>query len=158
MLTRTTTALLAGATALGLHLVAAPPAHAAAYGCSGSLVGSWRIPMKDQLDGGTYYISDIKLFYNPATGWNCAALAKRPGHQRYGKKTPLYIEMYNARYAEDAVKNNYDSDRGSYKYYAGPVKVYGRNMCVSIRAMHGDHVGGDTDYNGRRHVSGVACR
>lgn len=158
MLKRTATVALAGVTALGLHLVAAPPAAAAAYGCSGTQVGSWKIPMKDALDGSTYYISDVKLFYNAATGWNCAALVKRAGHQRYGEKTPLFIEMYNERFAEDNVKNNYAKDAGRFKYYAGPVKVYGRNMCVSIHARHGDHTGPGNDYNGRLSKTGVACR
>jgi hemoglobin-like flavoprotein len=53
--------------------------------------------------------------------------------------------------------------QGPFKYYGGPVKVYGKNMCVSIHAKHGDHeLGGDDpegdDYNGRRSITGVACR
>jgi hypothetical protein len=157
MLKRTLTVVLAGTAALTLHLVASPAAGAAAYGCSGTQVGSWKVPMKDALDGGTYYISDVKLFYNARTGWNCAALVKRSDHQRYGEKTPLYLEMYNSRWAEDNWKNNYDKDVGRFKYHAGPVKVYGKNICVSIHAKHGDHTGPGNDYNGRLSLSGVAC-
>ena len=136
----------------------ATEASAGAYGCSGSLVGKWRVPLKDALTGETYYRSDIKLYYTSRSGWNCAVLAKRPGLARYGARTPLYIEMYNGRWAEDNWKNNFDKDQGRFKYYAGPVRVYGRNLCVSIIAKHGDHTGGGSpDYNGQRWVSRVAC-
>ncbi|MBF8188788.1 hypothetical protein ITP53_24245 [Nonomuraea sp. K274] len=41
----------------------------------------------------------------------------------------------------------FSGSRHAFKYYAGPVKVFGKNMCVSIHAMHGDHTssgaGGD---------------
>ncbi|MFI7703162.1 hypothetical protein [Nonomuraea sp. NPDC049480] len=157
---RILTMLTATMTVSAVAIALPSAANAGAYGCRGNLVGSWRVPLKDLLTGETYYRSDIKLFYNPASGWNCAALVKRPGHARYGEKTPLFIEMYNERYAEDAVKNNYDMEQGRFKYYAGPVKVYGKNMCVSIHVMHGDHTGpgGEDDYNGRRSLTGVACR
>jgi hypothetical protein len=152
--------ILTAVTAVCAPAIAVPAAASAdAYGCRGNLVGSWRVPLKDQLNGRTYYRSDIKLYYNPASGWNCAVLVKRPGQARYGEKTPLSIEMYNERFAEDAVKNNYDEEQGRFRYHAGPVRVYGRNLCVSIHAKHGDHT--DTHeptYNGRRSVTGVACR
>ncbi|WP_156325502.1 hypothetical protein [Nonomuraea sp. SBT364] len=151
------TASLAGAAVLALHLATPTAAGAAAYGCSGTLVGSWKVPMKDALDGSTYYRSDVKLYYNARTGWNCAALVKRKG-ARYGEKTPMWLEMYNSRWAEDNWKNNYDEDQGRFKYYAGPVKVYGKDICVSIRARHGDHTGPGDDYNGRLDLTGVACR
>lgn len=159
MFKRILTVASAAAAVSAVAVVVPSAASAAAYGCSGSLVGTWKVPLKDQLDGKTYYRSDIKLYYNSSTGWNCAALVKRPGLPRYGEKTPLFIEMYNARFAEDAVKNNYDQDQGRFKYYAGPVKVYGKNMCVSIRVRHADHTGGGKPgYNGRRDVIGVGCR
>jgi hypothetical protein len=158
MFRRALSGLLSMAAVMALAAANATEASAGAYGCSGSLVGKWRVPLEDQLTGETYYRSDIRLYYNSRSGWNCAVLAKRPGQARYGERTPLYIEMYNARWAEDNWKNNYDDDEGRFKYYAGPVRVYGRNLCVSIIARHGDHTGGgDPDYNGRRWVSGVAC-
>jgi hypothetical protein len=121
-------------------------------------VGTWKVPLKDALDGKTYYRSDIKLYYNARSGWNCAVLAKRPGHARYGERTPMWIEMYNSRWAEDNWKHNHAQDQGRFKYYAGPVKVYGKNLCVSIHVRHGDHTGPGDDYNGGRHLTGVACR
>ncbi|NJQ00497.1 hypothetical protein [Streptomyces zingiberis] len=143
-----------------LILGPAPQAHAGGYGCSGSLVGSWPVPMKDVLTGGTYYRSDVKLYYDASTGWNCAALVKREG-PRYGEITPMSIFLFNGRCAEDNKKNNCDDDTGHYKYYAGPVKVYGKGMCIGFVARASD---GRTsqdwkgDYNGYLFISGVACR
>ncbi len=148
-------------TAMAIQAATPTAAHAGGYGCSGKLVGTWRVPMKDQLTGKTYYRSDIKLYYNSRTGWNCAVLAKRPGKPRYGERTPMVIEIYNTRWAEDRMKNNYDMEAGRFKYYAGPVNVYGKNLCVSMRALHGDYTGPkqgpSEEYNGHRTVSGVAC-
>ncbi|MFI7642696.1 hypothetical protein [Nonomuraea sp. NPDC049400] len=133
-------------------------AHAGGYGCNGSLVGTWRLPMKDAYTGEKFYISDIKLYYNASSGWNCAVLAKRPDHQRYGTRTPMDIAMYNSRFREDNVKNNYDYDYGRFKYFAGPVRVYGKNMCVSIVAQHADTAGPfDGKWSGSRRIFGAAC-
>lgn len=159
MLMRVLTIIGTAMIAITGNMMVASPA-SAAYGCTGNLVGSWAVPLKDMLDGSTYYRSDVKLYYDASTGWNCAALVKRPGHARYGDKTPLFIEMYNERWAEDNYRNNYDQDQGAFKYYAGPVKVYGRNMCVSFNASHGDHEahpGQPYSYNGRLLKTGVAC-
>ncbi|MER6950692.1 hypothetical protein ABT294_42410 [Nonomuraea sp. NPDC000554] len=158
MLRRILTVLTAAASASAVTVTMPTAANAGAYGCRGSLVGTWPVPMKDALNGGTYYRSDIKLYYNPSSGWNCAVLVKRPGKPRYGEKTPMFVEMYNGRWAEDKWRNNHDRDNGSFRYQAGPVKVYGKNMCVDILAMHGDHTGSDTDYNGRRSVVRAGCR
>jgi hypothetical protein len=151
--------LCVAAAALAATAAPAAPASAASYGCDGTLVRSWAVPMTDRLDGKTYYRSDVKLYYDAGTGWNCAALVKRSGLPRYGDKTPMVLEMYNSRWAEDNYKNNYDEDQGAFKYYAGPVKVYGKGLCVSIRALHADEVANSTppDYNGRLTLSGVAC-
>jgi len=101
MLKRVTTVLAAVALAATANAVLASPASASSYGCNGTLVHSWPVPMKDRLDGKTYYRSDIKLYYDASNGWNCAALVKRPGKPRYGEKTPMLLEMYNARWTED---------------------------------------------------------
>ncbi|MEV4581351.1 hypothetical protein AB0K16_49775 [Nonomuraea jabiensis] len=69
----------------------------------------------------------------------------------------MAIHLWNSRLTDDNVKNNKDSDSGRFKYYAGPVRVYGKNLCMYINALHGDHTGSDISYNGRRQVLGVAC-
>jgi hypothetical protein len=158
VLKKALTVSVAAVAAMSLSVVTPTAASAGAYGCSGKLVGSWKVPMKDLLTGGTYYRSDVKLYYNASTGWNCAALVKRPGKPRYGEKTPMLLEIFNSRWAEDRPKNNHDKNAGRFKYYAGPVKVYGKNLCLSIYALHADHTGPGTDYNGRLDLGRVACR
>ncbi|MER7498871.1 hypothetical protein AB0L05_07165 [Nonomuraea pusilla] len=162
MLRRSLSVLLPMVTVLALQAAGSAPASAAAYGCTGSLVRSWPLPLKDEITKKTYYVSDIKLFYDRRTGWNCAVLAKRPGDSRYGERTPMSILLWNDTWPSEVVKNNVDADEGHFKYHAGPVKVYGRNHCVSILAKHGDYPGpdgpGGPKYNGRRLIEDVACR
>ncbi|MEU0564122.1 hypothetical protein ABZ297_01830 [Nonomuraea sp. NPDC005983] len=51
-------------------------------------------------------------------------------------------------------------DTGRFKYYAGPVKGYGKNLCVTIVAAHGDHTGTrlNDGTHGYRQLESVACR
>ncbi|MFF4616979.1 hypothetical protein [Nonomuraea jabiensis] len=162
MFRRSLSVVLATASVMALQALASAPANAGAYGCTGSLVRSWPLPLKDAVTGKTYYRSDIKLYYNARTGWNCAVLAKRPGLARYGVRTPMDIYMENDLMADDNaenVKGKRDSDSGSFKYYAGPVRVYGKNLCVTIKAQHSDAEdnGGKPTYNGRLWLLRVAC-
>ncbi|MFC4058574.1 hypothetical protein ACFOWE_09730, partial [Planomonospora corallina] len=159
-------AVVAAAALVTSGIATAVPASASAggYGCSGSFVGSWRVPSKDMLTGKKYYVTDVKLYYNAKTGWNCAVFVKRKGSPRYGRPTPMMISMYNQRWTEDRMKNNYDADSGDFKHYAGPVKVYGRNMCVSISVLYSDgevtrfNKKDKVHFNTRHHLSGLACR
>jgi hypothetical protein len=159
MLKRIVTTVAALASAAALQAAVPAAASADAYGCAGSLVGSWRVPSKDVLTGRTYYVSDVKLYYDAGTGWNCAVLAKRPSTPRYGLRTPMYIRMENSRYAEDNAKDNIDEDGGDFKYYAGPVRVYGKNLCIGIFALFDDaESNGETPrYNSRLDLGPVAC-
>ncbi|MET7327522.1 hypothetical protein [Nonomuraea sp. NPDC005650] len=147
---------------VALQVAGSPPASAGAYGCTGSLVKSWPVPLKDAITKKYYYLSDIKLYYDARTGWNCAVLAKRPGKSRYGERTPMSIKLWNDTWPSEVVKNNVAADDGRFKYHAGPVRVYGKNHCVSVLAKHGDYSGpdgpGGPEYNGRRLIEDVACR
>ncbi|MER6944587.1 hypothetical protein ABT294_11255 [Nonomuraea sp. NPDC000554] len=158
MLRKSLSVLLPMVAVVALQAVDAAPASAVTYGCSGSPVGSWPVTMKNAA-GGTYYRSDIKLYYNADTGWKCAVLVKRPGLPRYGERTPMSIYMENARMSRGNVRNNQDNDAGRFKYYAGPVKVYGRHLCVTIVAAHGDHTGTRYDEGpyGTRQLGSIAC-
>ncbi|GAA3154067.1 hypothetical protein GCM10010466_51240 [Planomonospora alba] len=161
-------AVVAAAALVTSGIATAVPASASAsaggYGCSGSLVGSWPVPSRDTLTGKKYYVTDVKLYYNAKTGWNCAVYVKRKGSPRYGRPTPMLLTMYNQRWTEDRMKNNYDSDSGDFKYYAGPVKVYGKNMCVSISVLYSDgevtrfNKKDKVHFNTRHHLTGLACR
>ncbi|GAA2617264.1 hypothetical protein SMC26_40015 [Actinomadura fulvescens] len=164
MFKRTVAFAAAAASVMAVNVAVAPSANAGGYGCAGNLVRSIPVPMKDRLTGKTYYRSDVKLYYNPKSGWNCAALVKRPGKPRYNDRTPMYIQIYNSRYAEDRAKGNVATDQGNFKRYAGPVKVRGRwkgkGLCISVYALHADHrADGDRpDYNGRLYKTRLACR
>ncbi|MEO3783960.1 hypothetical protein ABGB12_11550 [Actinocorallia sp. B10E7] len=163
MLKRTAAVLVAAASVLGATAVA-PAAHAGGYGCAGRLVKTIPVPLKDLLTGKTYYRSDVKLYYNPKSGWNCAVMVKRPGKPRYNAKVPMYLEIKNARWAEDRQKNNIDRDQGDFRRYAGPVKVNGRwkgrGLCISVIAFYSDAEanGQDSGWNGRLYKSRLACR
>jgi len=163
MLKRTASVLVAAVSVLGVSAVVAPAAQAGGYGCAGKLVRSIPVPLKDQLTGKTYYRSDVKLYYNPKSGWNCAVMVKRPGKPRYNAKVPMFLEIMNARWAEDRQKNNIDKDQGNFRRYAGPVKVNGRwkgkGLCISISASYSDAEanGQPVEWNGHLYKSHLAC-
>ncbi|GAA0952772.1 hypothetical protein [Actinocorallia libanotica] len=165
MLKRTAAVFAAAASVLGVSAAVAPAAQAGGYGCAGNLVKTIPVPLKDMLTGKTYYRSDIKLYYNPKSGWNCAVMVKRPGKARYNAKVPMYLEIMNSRWAEDRQKNNVDRDQGNFRRYAGPVKVNGRwkgrGLCISVHALYSDAEASryhGPEWNGRLHKSGLACR
>jgi hypothetical protein len=164
MLKRIASVLVAAVSVLGASTVVAPAAQAGGYGCKGSLVRSIPVPLKDLLTGETYYRSDVKLYYNAKSGWNCAVMVKRPGQARYNVKVPMFLEIMNARWAEDRQKNNVDNDQGDFRRYAGPVKVNGRwkgkGLCISVFALYDDSEanGREPHYNGRLHKTHLACK
>jgi hypothetical protein len=136
----------------------ATPAYAGGYGCTGSSVGSWPIypywsNSSSEIEG------DIHLYYDSSTGWNCAVVVKRSTFVFYGMATNMYIYMNNSSYDDYHIKNNFDSDSGAYKYYAGPVRVYGKNMCIWIVAGIAENSGPVSDsFNfDVRYVNRVAC-
>ncbi|TQS21605.1 hypothetical protein [Microbispora sp. KK1-11] len=111
--------------------------------------------MSDQY--GTY--GDVVLYYDSGSAWNCAVLVKRSSFVFYGMATNMYITMNNSAYDDNHTKNNFDSDSGMYKYYAGPVRVYGKNMCIWIKGGIADISGPNADYWNYivRDVTQVAC-
>jgi hypothetical protein len=147
--------VLAVAVAAVASVVIAPPvaSYAGGYGCTGSLVGSWTVT------GSEGVFSDIHLYYDSSTGWNCAVNVKRSSWVFYGMATNIYIYMNNSSYDDNHTKNNFASDSGMYKYYAGPVRVYGKNMCIWIEAGDAETSGPNADYwdYDVRDVNRVAC-
>lgn len=164
MFKRVAATVLAATSVVGLSTVTAPAANAGGYGCAGNLVKTIPVPLKDAITKKTYYRSDVKLYYNPKSGWNCAVMVKRPGKPRYDAKVPMYLEIMNSRWAEDRQKNNIDRDQGDFRRYAGPVKVNGRwkgkGLCISVYALYEDAEanGRAPEWNGRLYKSGLACR
>jgi hypothetical protein len=148
--------VLLGAALVAASLVVtspAGPAYAGGYGCTGSSVGSWVVYGSEGAAG------DIHLYYDSSTGWNCAVVVKRTSHVFYGLATNMYIYMHNSAYDDYHIKNNWSDDSGMYKYYAGPVRVYGKNMCIWIEGAIAENSGPISDYwdYDVRDVNRVAC-
>ncbi|MEU6072856.1 hypothetical protein [Micromonospora sp. NPDC047074] len=105
---------LAGVAAVGAGLLVGTASPAAAATCSGGLLGNW------QIRGG--YIS---VYYNSSTGYNCAMThTNNPGVSQY-----IYVSIGSG--------NQSDVDKGNFKYYAGPVSVYGRGRCINFAGQVG---------------------
>ncbi|GHH48810.1 hypothetical protein GCM10017774_55200 [Lentzea cavernae] len=112
-------------------LILAPMnAHAAEYGCTGSLIDTYKVMSRVP-----NHLSTIRLYYNSSTGYNCAANVKTAYYSQF--KHEASISMYNQDFTEDNNRPGYnnDFDSGKFLYYAGPVKVYAKGKCVSIRAI-----------------------
>jgi hypothetical protein len=137
VLSRPTTRVLAGAglvvlaIAAALAITASPPAVAASGSCAGSLIESRNLNVGGKKAG------ELDVYYNGATGKNCARM--NHAGSTWGKKltTRVWIGIcsettpgnktchYNA--STDA------ADRGSYSYYAGPAttQVSARGKCIA---------------------------
>ncbi|MEV0621928.1 hypothetical protein AB0I81_52020 [Nonomuraea sp. NPDC050404] len=98
-------------------LAGTPEAASAASGCSGQQIRHWVLD-----DSRGLPISTIRLYYNARTGINCAVNVWRPGTR--GKRG-IHIGIWTA-------KSGWKRDEGSFKYYAGPVRVYGKHRCVRV--------------------------
>lgn len=114
--------------ATGSAVALSPMAYAGGYGCSGSLIDTY--PVKSPVNT----LSHVYLYYDSSTGYNCAVNVKTAYYSQFTFETG--IEMYNQTLAEDNVRPgvNVDDDYGDYKYYAGPVRVKGKGMCISLIA------------------------
>ncbi|NKZ02675.1 hypothetical protein [Actinomadura latina] len=116
------------AVAAGFTMAVSPAAHAGGYGCSGSLIDTYAV--KSPVNT----LSHVYLYYNSSTGYNCAVNVKTAYYSQF--KHDISIEIYNTTLTEDNIRwgVNIDQDNGKYWQYAGPVKVKGRGMCISIVA------------------------
>lgn len=127
----------AHAAATGRHAslhVALPQTDVADCRSLGKLVASYAADLSNGSQIGT-----LDLYYNSATGYNCAYM--RSVGSAYGQAT--YIDIYlnvcqqtssgpNCTNISDVRGLYYDTDAGPYKYYAGPVGVYGKGHCISV--------------------------
>ncbi len=117
--------LMAGALA-GL---AAPGAPAAAGTCSGSLI------QRNAIKAGTKTIGELAIYYNRATGVNCArtnALGPAYGVAKYmDVGMTRCLSNVAGRYCGDASLGAVTVfDGGIYSIYAGPVSFNGRGRCI----------------------------
>ncbi|MFD4672889.1 hypothetical protein ACFWNN_24400 [Lentzea sp. NPDC058450] len=126
-LRKTVAVVVAAAAAL---ILAPMNAHAAEYGCTGTLIDTYKVMSRVP-----NHLSTIRLYYNSSTGYNCAANVKTAYYSQF--KHQASISMYNQDFREDDNNRpgyNNDFDSGKFQYYAGPVKVYAKGKCVTIRA------------------------
>ena len=128
--------LIAGALT-GLALIAAfaltgsPPADAASGQCAGSLIES------RNLNVGGKKVGELNVYYNRATGRNCARM--NHAGDTWGKK--LTTRVWIGICSETKPSNgtcHYDTttdavDKGNYAYYAGPVttKASAAGKCIA---------------------------
>ncbi len=84
-----------------------------------------RKPMYDNLvtTGRRVKIAESVLMYNARNGNNCAVTLKR---FRLNKRTHTYITLARRPLSAKTVR----SDRGDFRYYAGPVYLWAAGKCV----------------------------
>lgn len=113
----------------GLSLT--PSAYAAGYGCSGTLIDTYRVVAYPGGDlYGRYY-----LYYDSSTGVNCGVtVATSTGG--YGVPKPMIAEIDVCGTSTAGNSCNpivtADDDRGNYSNYAGPVSVKAAGRCIAI--------------------------
>ena len=79
-------------------------------------------------------IGELDIYYNSSTGYNCAYLyAVGPA---YGQAQYIEVEISTCQEgygSEGCTWIQHDEDGNySYRYYAGPVGVYGRGHCINV--------------------------
>ncbi|WP_331725284.1 hypothetical protein [Streptomyces zaomyceticus] len=126
-ITRRLTAVAATVSALSVGLLAAPqPASAATLGSCGSSyskVGSYPLRADWQYNTGS-----IDVYYSSSTGKNCAIT--RPGTALAGKARHVWVCIEQTKgYGRDCDGLGYGEN---FRYYAGPVSVYGKGQCINV--------------------------
>lgn len=113
----------------GVVPVATAPHAAAATGCSGKLIESRSLKV------GKTIVGSMAIYYNAATGVNCAKT--NHGGVTWNKKAYTLIEIYSCRNRTPG--RNCDMDKhainsGNFKQYAGPVSVNAKGRCIAVHA------------------------
>jgi len=130
-MTRLRKAIAVTVAAAAALIVAPMNAHAAEYGCTGNLIDTYKVSSNVP-----NHLSTIRLYYNSSTGYNCAVNVKTAYYSQF--KHEASIAIWNQDFREDDNNKpgyNNDFDSGKFQYYAGPVKVYGKGKCISMRAI-----------------------
>ncbi|AUA11673.1 hypothetical protein GTZ89_06260 [Streptomyces sp. SID8382] len=150
-LTRYTTV----AAALGIFLgvtnsAGASERVAAEYGCTGSLIDTYPVRAST---GATY--GNIRLYYNSATGRNCAVNVKT-SLGGYGKASHVSVTLKRCKTSTPGAWCNtsgepWRQDWGNYTYYAGPVELSAAGRCIHVVGAVNDsppHADGSSGSNG----------
>jgi hypothetical protein len=134
-------ALVAAAVGAGTFVAGDAPAQAASS-CSGSVVD--HAPMVD-IHGSGSVGGTLYLYYNSATGTNCALATNGTGVRH---SMIVWIsrcaagtgqQWYNCQDSDQLIQGE-DYDAGNYVSYAGPVNTLGNSSSVCIEAY------GEIDY------------
>jgi hypothetical protein len=141
-------AVAAVAVAAGSMAATPGTAIAGGYGCSGTLVNTW--PVRSAVPN---TLSNIRLYYDASTGYNCAVNVKTAYYSQFKDETSITIMRED--WTED--DNNrpgvtIDSDGGEFSSYAGPVKIPAKGRCVMIDAITYYY-----DEVARKYTGAVAC-
>lgn len=107
----------------GGGLALAPTASASQYGCPGNGIDAY--PVYDSNDG--TWISNIELYYDPATGANCA-VNRRTRLGEFGSPAWMLVQIW-------ADGGSVATDSGTFSTQAGPVSTRASGVCVNVRAI-----------------------
>lgn len=127
------TVLASALTFAGFTFAAAPAAHAAGYGCGGSLIDSYDV----RTNGGTgTKYGTLYLYYSTANGGtNCVATVDT----YFGTGVKKYMEAYIWRCVAGSKPGQFcgtdqdDHDTGNFTSYAGPASVTGSaSRCIRV--------------------------
>jgi hypothetical protein len=110
----TSAAVLMGVAVVGP--VATAPAASAASGCAGSVIQT----LKHYNYNGTH-VATSYLYWDGT--YNCVVSDKVGSY--YGVSSRMSLTIYSQ-------SGGADPDNGYFSYYAGPVKVNGRNTCIAF--------------------------
>jgi hypothetical protein len=114
----------------------APSASAGGYGCSGSLIDTYKVNLPISSTS-PRHISTINLYYDSATGKNCAVNVKTAAG---GAGTSTYMQVSidrciaGSRPGVRCTIDIDDYDGGYFKTYAGPVSINAAGRCISLFA------------------------
>lgn len=102
---------------------------AQAQSCPGKLIA-----VKPIKSASGQRLAELQVYYNAATGKNCARTLHSSA--TWGKSLHTEVFMHTCTAANFDPREgcrkpaHWDSDWGSYKYQAGPISVYGKNLCL----------------------------
>ncbi len=94
----------------------------------GSLVES-----KSIKDDGGHVIGEMDIYYNSATGYNCAYTQGRG--QARGTSTVKGVAIFTCKQTKPGDSCDHTGkmqDEGDYLYYAGPVGLNGKGHCIAV--------------------------
>lgn len=115
-----------GAVALaGVTMIPSASAASASEQCAGTRI--WHGVAKDQ----GHTVGELDVYWNASAGTNCARFNRMGGEfGDVGQRRETYVRISTCAGAACNSKIHEDVDGGKFAYYAGPVRVPGRDHCI----------------------------